>query len=47
MIQNNGVFKAYYNLKISQGKGHCVRKLFRIIFHLLKTGRQFYPQLLR
>lgn len=53
VINNNEVFKAYYNLKISQGKGHrcaqghCVRKLLRIIFHLLKTGQQFNPQLLR
>jgi hypothetical protein len=46
------VFKDYYDLKISQGKshrcaqGHCVRKLLRVIFHLLKTGQKFDPALL-
>lgn len=40
VINNNGVFKNYYNLKLSQGKshrcaqGHCVRKLLRVIYHL-------------
>lgn len=53
VIQHNEVFKTYYNLKRSQGKGHrcaqghCVRKLLRIIYHLLKTGNQFDPALLR
>lgn len=53
VINNNEVFKAYYNLKRSQGKGHrcaqghCIRKLLRIIFHLLKTNQQFDPSLLR
>lgn len=53
VINNNEVFKAYYDLKISQGKGHrcaqghCVRKLLRVIFHLVKTGQQFDPSLLR
>ena len=53
VIQNNPVFKAYYNLKISQGKGHlcalghCVRKLMRVIYHLLSTGTYFDPDLLR
>lgn len=53
VIQNNPVFKTYYIKKIEQGKshrcaqGHCVRKLLRIIYHLLKTGEQFNPSLLR
>lgn len=53
VINNNPVFKQYYELKISQGKGHrcaqghCVRKLLRIIFHLLKTNQAFDPCLLR
>ena len=53
VIRHNPVFNKYYQLKISQGKGHrcaqghCVRKLLRIIYHLLKTNQQFNPQLLR
>ena len=53
VINNNPIFKEYYQLKISQGKGHrcaqghCVRKLLRIIYHLLRTGQQFDPALLR
>lgn len=53
VIRFNEVFKNYYDLKIAQGKshrcacGHCVRKLLRIIFHLLKTGKKFDPALLR
>lgn len=53
VIHNNPVFKQYYELKISQGKGHrcaqghCVRKLLRIIYHLLSTGKKFDPKLLR
>ena len=53
VINNNETFKKYYDLKISQGKshrcacGHCVRKLLRIIFHLLKTGQSFDPALVR
>lgn len=53
VINNNKVFKEYYLLKISQGKshrcacGHCVRKLLRIIYHLLKTGKTFDPSLVR
>jgi len=53
VIQHNQVFKEYYNLKRSQGKGHrcaqghCVRKLLRIIYHLLSTGETFNPTLLR
>ena len=47
------LFKKYYRLKISQGKGHrcaqghCIRKLLRIIYHLLETGQSFDPALLR
>ena len=53
VINHNPVFKAYYDLKISQGKGHrcaqghCVRKLLRIIYHLLSTNQQFDPVLLK
>lgn len=53
VIQHNEVFNRYYHLKLSQGKshrcaqGHCVRKLMRIIFHLLSTNQRFDPALLR
>lgn len=53
VINNNHAFKDYYNLKRSQGKshrcaqGHCVRKLLRVIYHLLKTNQQFDTSLLR
>lgn len=53
VINNNETFKTYYQLKISQGKGHrcaqghCVRKLLRIIYHLLKTNQAFNPSLLK
>ncbi len=53
VIRNNPVFKEYYCLKLSQGKshrcaqGHCVRKLLRIIYHLLTTNQQFDPALLK
>lgn len=53
VIKYNEVFKKYYELKISQGKshrcacGHCVRKLLRIIYHLLKTNQKFDPALIR
>ena len=53
VINNNPVFKEFYQLKISQGKGHrcaqghCIRKLLRIIYHLLDTGQSFDPALLR
>lgn len=53
VIRHNETFRAYYNLKISQGKGHrcaqghCVRKLLRIIYHLLTTNQQFDPLLLK
>lgn len=53
VIHHNPVFRQYYDLKISQGKGHrcaqghCVRKLLRIIYHLLSTDQKFNPELLR
>lgn len=53
VIQHNQVFKEYYQLKLAQGKGHrcaqghCVRKLLRVIFHLLSTGQEYNPDLLR
>lgn len=53
VIQHNPVFKEFYQLKISQGKrhrcaqGHCIRKLMRVIYHLLSTNTQFDPKLLR
>ena len=52
VISNNEVFSAYYNKKLTEGKGHrcaqghCIRKLLRIIYHLLSTGQQFSPELL-
>lgn len=53
VIKFNPVFYQYYHLKRSQGKshrcaqGHCVRKLLRVIYHLLSTNQQFDPALLR
>ena len=53
VINNNKVFKDYYDKKISEGKshrcaqGHCVRKLLRIIFHILATGEGFDPNKLK
>ena len=53
VIKYNPTFRKYYELKRSQGKshrcaeGHCVRKLLRVIFHLLKTNSHFDPVLLR
>lgn len=52
VISNNEAFYVYYNKKLSEGKGHrcaqghCIRKLLRIIYHLLTTGQQFNPELL-
>lgn len=52
VINNNEVFRTYYNKKLSEGKGHrcaqghCIRKLLRVIHHLLSTGQQFNPELL-
>ena len=52
VINYNKVFTAYYNKKLAEGKGHrcaqghCVRKLLRIIYHLLSTGQIFDPALL-
>lgn len=53
VIKFNPVFHAYYRHKLSQGKGHrcaqghCVRKLLRIIYHLVTTNQQFDSELLR
>lgn len=53
VIQHNEVFRNYYKLKRSQGKthrcaqGHCVRKLLRVIYQLLKTNQSFEPSLLK
>lgn len=52
VIFHNKIFHTYYNKKLAEGKGHrcaqghCVRKLLRIIYHLLSTGQQFDPELL-
>ena len=52
VIFHNDVFYTYYNKKLAEGKGHrcaqghCVRKLLRVIYHLLTTGQQFSPELL-
>ena len=53
VIRHNPAFNNYYHLKRNQGKGHlcalghCVRKLHRIIYHLLSTDQKFDPELLR
>ena len=53
VVRFNPTFKAYYELKKSQGKshrcaqGHCIRKLLRIIYRLEVTGQAFDPDLLR
>lgn len=52
VINNNEVFCTYYNKKLAEGKGyrcaqgHCIRKLLRVIYHLLTTGQQFSPELM-
>ena len=52
VIHHNSVFYTYYNKKLAEGKGHrcaqghCIRKLLRIIYHLLSSGQQFSPELL-
>ena len=52
VINNNKIFNIYYNKKLAEGKGHrcaqghCIRKLLRIIYHLLSTGQTFEPALL-
>ena len=52
VINNNEVFHTYYNKKLAEGKGHrcahghCIRKLLRVIYHLLTTGQQFNPEFL-
>jgi transposase len=51
VCNNSPVFHSYYTLKRNQGKshrcaqGHCVRKLLRVIYKLLKTNTQFNPDL--
>lgn len=53
VIKSNDVFREFYQLKRAQGKGHrcaqghCIRKLLRVIYHLLSTNQQFDPLLLR
>lgn len=53
VIRYNPVFNAFYRHKLSQGKGHrcaqghCVRKLLRVIYHLVTTDQSFDPKLLR
>lgn len=52
VINHNKVFNVYYNKKLAEGKGHrcaqghCIRKLLRIIYHLLSTGQTFDSALL-
>ena len=52
VISNNEVFHAYYTKKLNEGKGHrcaqghCIRKLLRVIYHLLSTRQPFNPKLL-
>lgn len=52
VITHNSVFTAYYNKKLAEGKGHrcaqghCIRKLLRIVYHLLNTGQTFDSALL-
>ena len=52
VINNNETFRTYYNKKLTEGKGHrcaqghCIRKLLRVIYHILTTGQQFCPELL-
>ena len=52
VISNNEVFYAYYTKKLTEGKGHrcaqghCIRKLLRVIYHLLSTRQPFNPKLL-
>lgn len=52
VINHNQVFYAYYHKKLAEGKGHrcaqghCIRKLLRVIYHLLNTGQLFSPELL-
>ena len=52
VINNNEVFRTYYNKKLAEGKGHrcaqghCIRKLLRVIYHLLTTGQKFCSELL-
>lgn len=49
VIRFNPVFKEFYDLKMGHrcSQDHCVRKLLRIIYHLLTTGQQFDLALLK
>ena len=53
VIKCNSTFYKYYKLKISQGKRyqcahrHCVRKLLRVIYLILKTNQTFDPTFLK
>lgn len=52
VINYNRVFTVYYDKKLAEGKshrcaqGHCIRKLLRVIYHLLSTEQNFDPALL-
>ena len=52
VINHNRVFTSYYKKKLAEGKGHrcaqghCIRKLLRVIYHLLSTRQVFDPALL-
>lgn len=47
----DGTFAAYLEKKLGEGKhfynalGHVAKKLVRVVFHLMKTGQNFEPQL--
>ena len=47
----DGTFAAYLEKKIGEGKhfynalGHVTKKLVRVVFHLMKTGQNFEPQM--
>lgn len=47
VVQNNKTFKAYYDLKMSQGRshynalGHCAGKLVRILYKMLTCNVEF------
>ena len=50
VVMRDKTFSDYYQKKKAEGKHHNValshtaRKLVRVIFHILKTGRSFVPQ---
>lgn len=51
-IKNNPIFHEYYMQKVAQGKGHrcaqghCIRKLLRVIYHVLTTNTAFDSSML-